>query len=46
MYFTDGCGYKFTATMTGLKKYTVREYLRRYKNGDCTWAERGGKTTG
>ncbi len=39
--FENGCGYKKTAKETGLNAYTVREYLRRYRNGDVSWAERG-----
>ena len=42
-HFQEGCGYKKTASLTGLHKYTVRDYLRRYKAGDTKWAERGGK---
>ena len=40
-FFDKGFGYKRTATLTGLGRYTVREYLRRYKTGDISWAERG-----
>ncbi len=39
--FKYGNGYKKTATLIGLNRYTVREYLRRYKAGDTSWAERG-----
>ena len=39
--FKDGNGYKRTARITGVNVYTVREYLRRYKAGDTSWAERG-----
>ena len=42
--FKQGFGYKKTATITGLNRYTVREYLRRYKSGDTKWSERGRKT--
>lgn len=42
-FFDEGFGYKRTATLTGLERYTVREYLRRYKTGDISWAERGRK---
>ena len=42
--FKQGFGYKKTATVTGLNRYTVREYLRRYKAGDVKWAERGRRT--
>ena len=30
-------GYKKTATITGLKLYTVRDYKRRFVQGDYTW---------
>ena len=36
--FKEGIGYKKTASALGLNRYTVREYLRRYKAGDCSWA--------
>ena len=39
--FDQGFGYKKTARISGLKAYTVRDYLRRYKAGDLSWAERG-----
>ena len=39
--FGKGFGYKKTAKESGLNAYTVREYLRRYKAGDLSWAERG-----
>ena len=39
--FNQGFGYKKTAKESGLNAYTVREYLRRYKAGDLSWAERG-----
>ena len=39
--FDKGFGYKRTAKESGLNAYTVREYLRRYKAGDLSWAERG-----
>ena len=42
--FREGNGYKKTASALGLNRYTVREYLRRYKAGDVKWAERGGRT--
>ena len=41
--FREGHGYKKTAALTGLNRYTVREYLRRYKAGDTKWAERGDR---
>lgn len=42
-YFEEGCGYKKTATLTGLNAYTVREYRRRYLAGDTMWAFRFSK---
>ena len=39
--FDKGFGYKRTARESGLNAYTVRDYLRRYKAGDLSWAERG-----
>lgn len=36
-----GNGYKRTARIAGVNVYKVREYLRRYKAGDTSWAERG-----
>lgn len=39
--FSEGYGYKKTAHVTGLNVYTVRDYKRRYAQGDCSWAERG-----
>lgn len=44
-FFREGCGYKRTARLTGLNAYTVRDYLRRYRNGDLTWVERGGSAS-
>ena len=38
--FNEGYGYKRTARESGLNVYTVRDYLRRYKAGDLSWAER------
>lgn len=35
--FKEGYGYKKTATITGLKLYTVRDYKRRFVQGDYTW---------
>ena len=40
--FEQGYGYKKTAQLAGLNTYTVREYKRRFAQGDNTWAERGG----
>ena len=40
-FFEEGFGYKKTARLTGLKIYTVRDYRRRYKAGDISWAYRG-----
>ena len=38
--FASGYGYKAAASKLGLNRYTVREYLRRYKAGDVSWAAR------
>lgn len=38
--FNEGCGYKKTATVTGINKYTVRDYLRRYRSGDTSWVDK------
>ncbi len=40
--FEQGYGYKKTAKSVGLNTYTVREYRRRFRAGDSTWAYRGG----
>ena len=40
--FEEGNGYKKTARITGLNLYSVRDYKRRYAQGDSSWAERGG----
>lgn len=39
--FNEGYGYKRTAALTGISKYTVRDYLRRYRLNDISWAQRG-----
>ncbi len=41
--FEQGYGYKKTARLTDLNRYTVREYKRRFAAGDTSWARRGGK---
>lgn len=41
-FFEAGYGYKKTAQLAGLNTYTVREYKRRFSQGDNTWANRGG----
>lgn len=38
--FDEGCGYKKTAAITGINKYTARSYLRRYKSGDTSWVKK------
>ena len=38
--FEQGYGYKKTAQLAGLNTYTVREYKRRFAQGDNTWAGR------
>ncbi len=40
--FEQGYGYKKTAQLAGLNTYTVREYRRRFAQGDRSWADRGG----
>ena len=44
--FEQGYGYKRTAKVVGLNKYTVRDYRRRYGSGDISWVDKGGKTVG
>ncbi len=44
--FEQGYGYKKTAKVLGLNRYTVRDYRRRYGSGDVSWANRGGETVG
>ena len=44
--FEQGYGYKLTAKVVGLNKYTVRDYRRRYGSGDTSWVDKGGKTVG
>ena len=41
--FEQGYGYKKTARLTNLNTYTVREYKRRYAQGDKTWSDRGAR---
>ena len=36
--FEQGYGYKKTAQLAGLNTYTLREYKRRFAQGDNTWA--------
>lgn len=43
--FEAGYGYKKTAQLAGLNTYTVREYKRRFSQGDNTWAYRGGENS-
>ncbi len=38
--FSKGYGYKKTAQLAGLNTYTVRDYRRRYAQGDDSWAYR------
>ncbi len=42
--FEQGYGYKLTAKVVGLNKYTVRDYKRRYGSGDISWVDKGGNT--
>lgn len=39
--FMKGYGYKKAATLTGVNQSTVREYGRRFRSGDISWANRG-----
>lgn len=36
--FKQGAGYRKAANTLGLKPYTVRDWARRFKNGDESWA--------
>ena len=40
--FKQGAGYRKTANSLGLKLYTVRDWARRFKNGDEAWAHSDG----
>ena len=44
--FEKGYGYKKTAAVTGVNRYTVRDYLRRYKAGDLDWVDPDSSETG
>ena len=39
--FEQGFGYKYTAHNLNLNLYTVRDYKRRFRHGDTSWAVRG-----
>lgn len=41
--FKQGAGYRKAANTLGLKLYTVRDWGRRFKIGDESWAHRDGK---
>ena len=41
--FRQGNGYRKAAKMLGLKQYTVRDWLRRFKSGDVSWSTRDGQ---
>ena len=41
--FRQGNGYRRAAQMLGLKQYTVRDWLRRFKSGDVSWSTRDGQ---
>lgn len=41
--FKQGYGYKKSARTLGLNFYTVRDWLRRYRDGDEAWATRDGR---
>ena len=36
--FEQGYGYKKTAQLAGLNTYTVRDYRRKFAQGDFSWA--------
>ena len=40
--FRQGKGYRMVAKGFGLRPYTVRDWLRRFKSGDESWASRDG----
>ena len=41
--FRRGNGYRKAAKVLGLKQYTVRDWLRRFKSGDVSWSTRDGQ---
>lgn len=41
--FRQGVGYRKAAGTLGLRPYTVRDWLRRFKAGDESWATRDGR---
>lgn len=41
--FKQGMGYRKAARTLGLRPYTVRDWLRRFKGGDESWAKRDGR---
>ena len=41
--FKQGVGYKRASRELGLMPYTVRDWLRRFKSGDESWATRDGR---
>lgn len=41
--FKQGSGYRMAANALGLKLYTVRDWARRFKLGDESWAHRDGR---
>lgn len=41
--FRQGNRYRKAAKMLGLKQYTVRDWLRRFKSGDVSWSTRDGQ---
>ena len=40
--FRQGNGYRKAAKVLGLKQYTVRDWLRRFKSGDVSWSTSDG----
>lgn len=41
--FLSGNGYKKTASMLSLNKYTVRDYKRKFSANDISWVSDGSK---
>lgn len=41
--FKRGTGFHRAARVLGLSPYTVRDWLRRFKSGDESWAARDGR---
>ena len=41
--FKQGIGFRRSARILGLRPYTVRDWCRRFKRGDESWAKRDGR---